>query len=207
MVLRKNLKYILAICLLLPILIYVLAPKERFYSLFSTETVGIIQDIAGGVKAIDIDKAVELERTGLIPYELSAVARITIWTYAWEMAKRYPLLGAGQSVCGDYVDNNYLRILAENGIFGLAAFILLIYFLYQNCIRVYNDAGMPEQLRSYALVLVLMLINILVLGLMVDVFEMSKIAFFFWLLVGVFFGAKDLYVREAKVLQRTAENV
>jgi len=197
-IIKRQTKYVILIFLLLAALFIVVAPTEKFYALLSPETVDIIKDIAAGAKTIDIHRTFEMQRRGAVNYELSAVERITIWSSAFSKFLCYPLLGVGQSAFGDYVDNNYIRILAENGILGFMAFFLLIYFLCKDCIKVYNNTAMPNEVRNYALVILLIIINLSVASLMVDAFEMSKIAFFLWLLVGVFYKSKNIY--EVKIL-------
>lgn len=198
-IMKGKIRQLIIVFVLLAVISFVFAPstlRERFSLIFSRETGETISDVATGRGSVDINNALESEKFVPPEYDLSALMRIYYWMNAIDVFKTYPILGAGPSALGDVVDNNYLRVLGENGIAGFAVFVILIYQIWKNCVRVYNNEMMSKETRDYALFVLVMLVNMLVIALMADVFEMSKIAFLFWLLVGVFFKVKDLSEKE-----------
>ncbi len=202
-ILKGKGRQILVLTVLLVILAGALAPsevKDRFTLLFSGKTIETISDIVSGAKDVDIKKARQTETYQNLGYDLSTVERLYQWISAYNAFTVYPVFGAGQSAFGEFVDNNYLRLLGENGIVGLAVFLFIIYHIWKSCLKVYNDSRMPKDVRDYAVFMIVMLVNMLVIALMVDAFEMSKIAFLFWLLTGVFFKIKAIREKEAAAL-------
>jgi hypothetical protein len=194
-IIKGKLKYVVIFMLAFTLLAGIMLPsnvKDRIAVLFSADTVETLKDAFSGVKYIDINDARARENFAAQELDLSAVERFYKWLYSFEMFKSYPVFGAGQSAFGEFVDNNYLRVLAENGIVGFAIFMMLIYNIWMSCIKVYNKTDMPREIRDYSLFIIIMLANMLVIALAVDVFELSKMALMFWLLVGVFFKAKNL---------------
>ena len=198
-IMKGKIRQTLVLVIILAVLAGLMMPesvKEKFSSIFSRETVETVSYVATGRGSVDINNALETEKIVSPEYDLSALMRIYYWINAIDVFKTYPVFGAGPSALGDVVDNNYLRILGENGIVGFAVFIMLIYQIWKNCVKVYNNKMMSKEMREYSLFVLVMLVNMLVIALMADVFEMSKIAFLFWLLVGVFFKAKYLSEKE-----------
>jgi hypothetical protein len=200
-IMKGKVKQTLALIIILAALAGLMMPsslKDRFSIIFKQETIETITDAATGIKRVDINNTLEMQQLMPSDYDLSALMRLYFWINAFDVFKTYPVFGAGQSALGDVVDNNYLRVLGENGIVGFAVFIMLIYHIWKNCVKVYNNEAMSKEFRDYALFVLVMLANMLIIALMGDVFEMSKIAFFFWLLVGVFFKMKGIESKELK---------
>jgi hypothetical protein len=194
-IMKGKVKQTLALIIILAVLAGLMMPsslKDRFSIIFKQETIETITDAATGIKRVDINNTLAMQQLMPSDYDLSALTRLYFWINAFDVFKTYPVFGAGQSALGDVVDNNYLRVLGENGLVGFAVFIMLIYHIWKNCVKVYNNEAMSKEFRDYALFVLVMLANMLIIALMADVFEMSKIAFLFWLLVGVFFKAKNL---------------
>ena len=194
-IMKGKVKQTLALIVILAVLAGLMMPsslKDKFSIIFRRETVETITNAATGIKRVDINRTLEMQQLMPSGYDLSALTRLYFWINAFDVFKTYPAFGAGQSAMGDVVDNNYLRVLGENGLIGFAVFIMLIYHIWRNCVKVYNNEAMSKEFRDYALFVLVMLMNMLIIALMGDVFEMSKIAFLFWLLVGVFFKAKNL---------------
>jgi O-antigen ligase len=200
-IMKGKIKQTFALIIILAVLGGVMMPsslKDKFSIIFKRETIEAITDAATGIKRVDIYRTLEMQQ--LIPsdYDLSALTRLYFWINAFDTFKTYPVFGAGQSALGDVVDNNYLRVLGENGLVGFAVFIMLIYYIWKSCVKVYNNEAMSKEFRDYALFVLVMLANMLIMALMSDVFEMSKIAYLFWLLVGVFFKMKGIESKELK---------
>lgn len=129
-------------------------------------------------------------------YDLSFTTRFQgEWPHALELFRINIFLGGGYSVAGLAVDNNYLRILGEVGLFGFASYlsIFLIAMLYTK--KILPNVDSPV-VKSFILGLMAGVFGLSLNALLIDVFEASKIAFVLWLLIGVALGTLHLYQRE-----------
>lgn len=113
------------------------------------------------------------------------------WPRAIRAFLKNPLLGTGYSSITLATDNDYLRMIGESGILGTLAFSLVILEIAG---RIYiflkSKAGREEKL---------LIIGITGAGIgyflnatFIDVFESSKIAFFFWIMIGIGLKVIDL---------------
>jgi hypothetical protein len=138
-----------------------------------------------------------------LAYDLSFTTRFQGgWPNAITAFKRNLLVGSGYGSATLAVDNNYLRMLAETGIAGTAAFIaiLLAIGIYIRSIYPY----IPDRfLKSLVVGYTGGMIGLCINALLIDVFEASKVAFYFWLLTGVILGilmqykTKDIHLAGA----------
>lgn len=129
-------------------------------------------------------------------YDLSFTTRFQgEWPNTILAFKRNIILGSGYGSVSLAVDNNYLRILGESGLIGFVAFfsIFLIGGIYIK--RVLPNVDSPV-VRSFVLGFVAGTFGLMLNAVFIDVFEASKIAFTFWLLMGVTIGILQLYKKE-----------
>lgn len=112
------------------------------------------------------------------------------WPRAILAFKKNPLLGTGYSSVGLAVDNDYLRLLAETGILGFFAFVLI-------CIRIiksswpYIVSKSTDFHRIFILSTTFAFLGLMVNAIFIDVFEASKIAIVTWTLMGISQKAKN----------------
>lgn len=108
------------------------------------------------------------------------------WPRAIRALEKNPLLGTGYSSINLATDNDFLRALGEVGLLGFAAFILLLtavgatwkkFLPKLNTKSDITKAYMAGAMGAFAGVLV----NIT----FIDLFEASKFAIIFWLLIGI----------------------
>lgn len=108
------------------------------------------------------------------------------WPRAIRALAKNPLLGTGYSSITLATDNDYLRLLGEVGLIGFFAFSLLIVkigSLFYKVIPLFeNYSGIELVFVSGVLGA---LPGVLINALFIDVFEASKFAIIFWLLVGM----------------------
>ena len=126
-------------------------------------------------------------------YDLSFTTRFQgEWPKAIAAFKRNILLGSGYASVTLAVDNNYLRILGESGLLGLMSFlsIFLIAGLYIQKILPKVDDPVT---RNFVLGFVAGTFGLMLNAIFIDVFEASKIAFTYWLLMGITLGILTLY--------------
>jgi len=104
------------------------------------------------------------------------------WPRAIKAFLKNPLTGTGFSSLGLATDNDYLRLMGETGITGLGSFMLIIIHL----LRTFWQAVRKKTFNwQFAAGLIGLLLGILANGLFIDIFEASKVAFYFWLLMGI----------------------
>lgn len=128
-------------------------------------------------------------------YDLSFTTRFQgEWPKALAAFKRNVLFGSGYGSVSLAVDNSYLRMLGETGIFGFVAFLSIFFVSGAYVLRARTKLTNP--LVLYASVgLVAGIAGLFVNALFIDVFEASKVAFTLWLLLGFVLGTINLYAR------------
>ncbi len=124
----------------------------------------------------EAQKSVELgvERSGGIRFDYE-------WPRALNHFKKSPLLGTGFSSLGLATDNDYLRALGETGLLGLLSFLLIFLEGIKLALEKGKKSWQAQAMSASALA---MLAN----ACFIDVFEASKVAYVFWLLLGLTVG-------------------
>ncbi len=139
-------------------------------------------------------------------YDISLTTRFQgQWPKAFTAFRRDVLLGSGFSTLSVAADGDYLRMLGETGIAGSIAFLGIfiaayVFFFRQLAIV----TGLP---RSFAIGVYAGLTGLLCNAILIDVFEASKVAFSFWLMLGIALGSLGPHgqtIREyCELLKRT----
>ncbi len=114
------------------------------------------------------------------------------WPRALRAFAKNPILGTGLSSITLATDNDYLRALGEVGILGFLAFILIFVQLIRKLITVFP---FPEKLslaQAYLMGTIAALPGVFLNALFIDIFEASKFAIIFWLLMGMAYGSIKL---------------
>lgn len=118
---------------------------------------------------IDIDAGVA--RSGEIRFNVE-------WPRAINAFRKNPISGTGLGSITLATDNDYLRLLGESGILGFITFIAIFIFF------VVQSFKAPSQLVFIFLsALMVMLAN----AIFIDVFEASKTAYTFWIMMGLYY--------------------
>jgi len=118
-------------------------------------------------------------------YDLSFTTRFQgEWPRAIQAFQRNIFLGSGFSAVTLAVDNNYLRVLGEIGLLGFLAFlsIFFTFWLYLRKAWKQMSAGLE---KSFILGFGAGLVGLGLNGLLIDVFEASKVAYTLWILMGI----------------------
>ena len=143
-----------------------------------------------GVEAADIVPGEPTNTTDLAIYRSFEIRTKVEWPRAWRAFLKNPLLGTGYSSLGLATDNDWLRSLGEAGILGTIAFILVIVEVVK---RIWKQAfGFSGFLKYLSIGTLSMVFAFLVNSLFIDVFEASKVAYLFWLIVGITLGTGKL---------------
>ncbi len=106
------------------------------------------------------------------------------WPRAIRHFKENPLIGTGYSSLGLATDNDYLRALGETGLLGLLAFANIFWqvglFLLKQ-----NQRELTEQQVVLLAGIGAATLSLLANAVFIDVFESSKVAFIYWLTLGI----------------------
>jgi hypothetical protein len=118
--------------------------------------------------------------------DVSISIRLNIeWPRAVRAFVKNPLLGTGYSSIGLATDNDYLRLLGETGILGLAAFLLVFVRIGIVFIRVLPlNQKLSGMEQTFTAGIIGGLGGTLLTVFFIDLFEASKFAIIFWLLLG-----------------------
>lgn len=107
------------------------------------------------------------------------------WPRAMRAMFKNPLLGTGFSSITLATDNDLLRALGETGILGLLSFLLIFLIIFK---KIINSFPLDNNYRGVELAFYAGLAGsipgIFINALFIDIFEASKLAIIFWLLMG-----------------------
>lgn len=136
-----------------------------------------------GQTATDITPGEPLDTTQLGVYRSFEIRLRIEWPRAITALIKNPLLGTGYSSLDIATDNDFLRSLGEVGILGTLALILI---LIETAKRLLSGLNKEDRLIRYFSAGVLsILVTFVVNGLFIDVFEASKVASLFWMMLGL----------------------
>ncbi len=139
-----------------------------------------------GVESADIVPGEPTDTTQLAIYRSFEIRTKVEWPRAIRAFLKNPILGTGYSSLSLATDNDFLRSLGEVGILGTLAFILVIVEVVK---RLWKQAfGFTGFFKYLSIGTLSMTLAFLVNSLFIDVFEASKVAYLFWLIIGITFG-------------------
>jgi hypothetical protein len=117
------------------------------------------------------------------------------WPRSVRAFKKNPFLGTGYSSVTLATDNDYLRLLAETGVMGFAAFFLIFLEIGRR-VLVFLKKAKAGMERALVAGLAGAAIGLLANAIFIDVFESSKVAFIFWILMGSLVGLMNVSEKE-----------
>ncbi|MEK7526460.1 MAG: O-antigen ligase family protein [Patescibacteria group bacterium] len=152
-----------------------------------------ILDIVVDKITYTVDQAITVHAAGFVlaAEDRSTSIRLNVeWPRAIRALTKNPLLGTGYSSITLATDNDYLRFLGETGILGFLAFFLVFFksgieFL-KYTIENYSKESNLKSIFVYGMVGAT--VGILINAVFIDVFEASKLAIMFWLMMGLAIG-------------------
>lgn len=136
-----------------------------------------------GEMATDITPGEPVDTTQLGVYRSFGIRLKIEWPRAITAFAKNPLLGTGYSSIEIATDNDILRSLGEAGILGTAAFILVLTATVKKIILLLKNDS--KFIRFFSAGSLSVLIAFVVNGLFIDVFEASKVASLFWMMLGL----------------------
>jgi len=126
---------------------------------------------------VDIDAGVA--RSGEIRFNAE-------WPRAITAFSKNRLNGSGLGSITLATDNDYLRLLGESGLLGFLTFLTIpAFFLISSIKAIFVKK--QNQLQKYKLIMAAALITMLANATLIDVFEASKTAYLFWIMMGVYY--------------------
>ncbi len=170
----RNLNQQLENKLNIPTLFYRMASRSASQSAFASPSAGIPTDIAPGEPINETDLAV---------YRSFQIRLNMEWPRAINAFLKNPLTGLGYSSLGLATDNEYLRSLGEVGLLGTVAFGLIILSVWKKILKGIRNED--KLIRLFSAGTLSLIIVFLANGLFIDVFEASKIASLFWMILGL----------------------
>ncbi|HUV72394.1 MAG TPA: O-antigen ligase family protein [Clostridia bacterium] len=114
------------------------------------------------------------------------------WPRALRAFAKNPILGTGYSSITLATDNDYLRMLGEIGLLGSLALLAVFLEILRRFVVFLRKATLRREERLIILGIMGASIGYFFNASFIDVFEASKIAFFFWILIGVGLRVIDL---------------
>jgi len=115
----------------------------------------------------------------------TSIRMVVEWPRAIRSLSKNPLLGTGYSSITLATDNDYLRSLGETGILGFSAFMLILFSLLKK-VYTFKSDNITANIFIYSLFGGI--IGVLINAFFIDIFESSKFATSFWLIVGLAVG-------------------
>lgn len=136
-----------------------------------------------GKTATDITPGEPIDTTQLGVYRSFQIRLNIEWPRAVTALMKNPLLGTGYSSLGIATDNDFLRSLGEIGLLGTAGFVLVLIEIAK---RIFSCLKNEDKLiRFFSAGVLSMFVAFVVNGLFIDVFEASKVASLFWMMLGL----------------------
>ncbi len=170
----RNLNQQLESKLNIPTLPYRMASRSALAAPFASAEAGMAVDITPGEPIDLVDLAV---------YRSFQIRLNIEWPRAANAFIKNPFLGLGYSSLGIATDNDFLRSLGEIGLLGTIAFFLILLSIWKVISKGINDEN--KMIRYFCAGSLSMIITFLVNGSFIDVFESSKVASLFWMMLGL----------------------
>lgn len=149
----------------------------------STASTKFLDASEAGKMSSDIAPGEPTDITELGVYRSFGIRLDQEWPRALRALEKNPLLGTGYSSLGLATDNDYLRSLGEVGLLGSLAFLLIIVEVAK---RFWSNFRSSRGLVKYFSAGLLSLVfGFLLNATFIDVFEASKVATLFWLILGI----------------------
>lgn len=125
---------------------------------------------------LPIDADVGVARSGEIRFNVE-------WPRAIAAFEKNPLTGTGLGSITLATDNDYLRILGESGVLGFITLTaILLFFVIKTIPKIFSK--IPNTLP---LIFFSALITFLINAVLIDAFEASKVAYLFWIMMGIYY--------------------
>lgn len=133
--------------------------------------------------ASDIAPGEPIDTTQLGVYRSFEIRLNIEWPRAINAFLKNPLLGTGYSSIDIATDNDLLRSLGEVGLLGTLAFCLILIEVVKRIFTVFQSSD--KFLKFFSTGVLAVTLAFILNGLFIDVFEASKVASLFWMMLGL----------------------
>lgn len=118
--------------------------------------------------------------------DISVATRLQVeWPRAIKAFLKYPIFGKGPSSITEATDNDYLRSLGEFGLVGTILFAVILGKLFLSIFfAAWKNPG--DQIILWGVLAGFF--GLLINATMIDIFEASKVAYVFWMVMGITIG-------------------
>lgn len=113
------------------------------------------------------------------------------WPRAIRAFLTNPILGTGYSSITIATDNDYLRALGETGLLGFLSFALIFFIIIKKLIKSLSKLSGFE--KSFIIASLCSILVMFFTAAFIDVFEASKVATIFWIILGIAWGIAGKY--------------
>ncbi|OGE64905.1 hypothetical protein A3I48_03345 [Candidatus Daviesbacteria bacterium RIFCSPLOWO2_02_FULL_36_7] len=138
---------------------------------------------SSGIIATDITPGEPIDTTQLGVYRSFEIRYKIEWPRAITAFIKNPFLGTGYSSINIATDNDFLRSLGEVGILGTLAFSLILLSIWKTIFQGLRNED--KVIKYFSAGTLSMIIVFLINGTFIDVFEASKVASLFWMMLGL----------------------
>ncbi|HEX6977283.1 MAG TPA: O-antigen ligase family protein [Patescibacteria group bacterium] len=165
----------------------------RYLEIFNV----VVKKVTGQVHIVKDAYAQERRLNALTPtptpipvlQDLSTSIRLNVeWPRALRAFEKNPLLGTGFSSITLATDNDYLRTIGELGALGFASLMLLLFRIVRGLIKRLPIPKTIDIKSAYMVGIIAALPGVFINAVFIDIFEASKFAIMFWILVGFCFS-------------------
>lgn len=133
---------------------------------------------------IPVDSDVGVARSGEIRFNVE-------WPRAITAFYKNIYFGTGLGSISLATDNDYLRLLGESGLFGFITFLLIpLYFIFKTAKLFWQKN--PNFHTQLQLIFIGVTVCALINAIFIDIFEASKVAYTFWVLMAIFYRLIEL---------------
>jgi len=134
----------------------------------------------------------EWKPTTELAVEYSSAIRFKVeWPRALRAFAKNPFLGTGYSSVTLATDNDYLRTLAETGLLGFGAFFLIFLEIGRQVLSFFTQVKLNLE-KALVVGICGAILGMFANAVFIDVFVASKVAFIFWILMGILVGITRL---------------
>lgn len=129
--------------------------------------------------------------------DISFATRLQVeWPRAFNAFLKNPLLGTGPSSITEATDNDYLRWIGEFGALGTLLFLLILFLITKKVIYAIFKLQTKDRIIYYGFLFGCL--GLLLNASYIDVFEASKVAYYFWMLTGIILASLKFIKPESK---------
>ena len=143
--------------------------------------------------------AQDYETYSAVAGDISVTTRLQVsWPRAIKAFMRNPLVGTGPSSITESTDGDYFRWIGETGALGAGAFLFTIGSILKYLFD--KRKNLSKEMGILIFAIIFGTGGLMINAVLIDVFEASKVAYMFWLTMGLFVGMVGLDKKEISKL-------